>query len=262
MLWKSSALEGCDVRVSDGRIGTVSDFLFDDSSWLIRWMVVDTGKWLAGRRVLLPPSALGHADAVEREFSVRLTEEEVKDSPDIDTDMPVSRQFEADVDRHFGWSPYWGGGYMGLYPYYDYGYGGGEMVASMRSAEVERGRLVGEAVRSDADPHLRSIKAITGHHLHATDGEIGHVSDFLIEDADWSVHFLVADTRNWWPGRHVLLSPASIRKIRWTEQLVYVDADQEKIKAGPAYDPSVTLDRAHEETYRHHYASSEPAAAT
>ena len=123
MLWNASAINGYAIVASDGRLGTVSDFLFDDASWLIRWLVVDTGNWLSGRKVLLPPSVLGHPDVTASEFSVRLTMQQVKDSPDIATDRPVSRQIETNVYDYYGWSPYWGGGlYMG-----GYGYAGGAM---------------------------------------------------------------------------------------------------------------------------------------
>ena len=118
MLRNASAINGYAIEASDGLLGTVSDFLFDDAGWLVRWLVVDTGNWLSGRKVLLPPSALGHLDRKEREFSVRLTMQQVKDSPDIDTDRPVSRQIETNIYDYYGWNPYWGAGpYMGGYGY-------------------------------------------------------------------------------------------------------------------------------------------------
>src|SRR5580658_7958663 len=114
MLWNTSAIDGYAIAASDGKLGTVSDFLFDDATWLVRWLVVDTGNWLSGRKVLLPPSVLGHLDPAREEFAVRLTMQQVKDSPDIDADRPVSRQMETNVYDYYGWSPYWGTGfYMG-----------------------------------------------------------------------------------------------------------------------------------------------------
>ena len=125
MLWNASAINGYAIAASDGRLGTVSDFLFDDASWLVRWLVVDTGKWLSGRKVLLPPSVLGHLDPKGQEFSVRLTMQQVKDSPDIDTDRPVSRQMETNIYDYYGWSPYWGTGFfMGGYGYVGGGHDG------------------------------------------------------------------------------------------------------------------------------------------
>lgn len=250
MLWRTSALKACAIEATDGRIGTVSDFLFDDASWMIRWLVVDTGNWLSGRKVLLPPSVLGHADAEAQAFHVNLTKAEVKASPETHADLPVSRQFEADVYRHYGWSPYWGGSYMGAY-----GYGGWS--APMLMEEHARD-VAADKRRGDVDPHLRSVEAVTGYHLHATDGEFGHVSDFLVEDADWSVHFLVADTRNWWPGDHVLISPGSIGRISWDERLIHVEARRERIKSSPSYDPAVTVDRRFETRVHDHYGDAKP----
>ena len=127
MLRNASAIKGYAIAATDGRLGTVSDFLFDDASWLVRWLVVDTGKWLSGRKVLLPTSVLGHLDPNGNEFAANLTMQQVKDSPDIDTERPVSRQIETNIYDFYGWSPYWGGtGFlMGGYGGYGYGYGGG-----------------------------------------------------------------------------------------------------------------------------------------
>jgi uncharacterized protein YrrD len=246
MLRNAAAINGYTIAASDGRLGTVHDFLFDDASWRIRWLVVDTGGWLSSRRVLLPPSVLGHPNHEKHEFQVRLTMQEVKDSPTIDTDEPVSRQMETDIYDYYGWAPYWGGGlYMR-----NYGFAGG-----MASPYLGRPREVdmAEVRRHEGDPHLRSIEAVTGYHIHATDGEIGHVDDFLLEDVDWSVHYLVVDTRNWWPGEKVLISPRSVRKIEWAERLINLDVDRDTVKSSPIYDASTIVDRAYEKHFHDHY---------
>src|SRR5271170_1521909 len=149
MLWNASAINGYAIAASDGRLGTISDFLFDDATWLVRWLVVDTGNWLPGRKVLLPPSVLGHLDAKEHEFSVTLTRHQIKDSPEIDTDKSVSRQMETTVYEYYGWSPYWGSASIG-------GFGG----------------YTPGPAKWDGDPRLRSVKAVTDYHIHASDGEI------------------------------------------------------------------------------------------
>lgn len=258
MLTNASAVNGYAMAASDGRLGTISDFLFDDASWSVRWLVVDTGNWLSGRKVLLPPSVLGHPDPKRQEFSVRLTMQQVKDSPDIDTERPVSRQIETNVYDYYGWSPYWGNGL--LYPYWGgglytggYGYAGSATAASPSPESGRREEKIAAAQRSDDDPHLRSIEAVTGYHIHASDGEIGHVEDFLVEDADWSIHYLVVDTKNWWPGRKVLISPRSVRQIDWMDRLVNLNVDRWRVKDSPAYDPSTTVDRAYEKHFHEHY---------
>src|SRR5277367_4375088 len=226
MLWHASAINGYAIEASDGDIGTVSDFLFDDASWLIRWLVVDTGNWLSGRKVLLPPSVLERLDAKEQEFSVRLTMQQVKDSPEIDTDRPVSRQMETTVYDYYGWSPYWGTGfYMG-----GYGYMPGGKAESPYLGARRRDEEIAEAQHSHEDVHLRSVEAVTEYHIHASDGEVGHVEDFLIEDADWRIHYLVVDTKNWWPGKKILVSSRSAGEIDWTDRLVNLDINRQKIK--------------------------------
>jgi PRC-barrel domain len=251
MLKKASGLHGYAVGASDGRLGSVSDFLFDDASWLIRWLVVDTGKWLSGRKVLLPVSVLGHLDPERREFSVRLTMQQIKESPDIDTDRPVSRQMETNVYDYYGWSPYWGAGYnMG-----GFGFMGGGMAPAPSSQARRHAEEIADARRSNDDPHLRSIDAVTGYHIHASDGEIGHVEDFLVEDADWSIHYLVVDTKNWWPGKKVLISPRSAREIDWSGKLVNLDVDRQGVKNSPAYNLTTTVDRAYERDFHSYYGS-------
>ena len=251
MLRNTSAIDGYFIAASDGHLGTVSDFLFDDVSWLVRWLVVDTGSWLSGRKVLLPAFALGHLDAERREFAVRLTMQQVKDSPDIDTMRPVSRQVEANIYDYYGWSPYWNTGlYMGGY---GFGYGGGAMAPLPLQGSSRREEDIAAARRSDDDPHLRSIEAIIGYHIHASDGEIGHLNDFLIEDADWSIHYLIVDTKNWWPGKKVLVSPRSIQEIDWTDNLVNINVDRQKVKDSPAYDVSATVDRDYEKHFHSYY---------
>ena len=250
MLWNASAINGYAIAASDGPLGTVSDFLFDDASWLVRWLVVDTGYWLAGRKVLLPPSVLGQLDPKKTKFSVTLTMQQVKDSPDI-ASGPAG--VAADGDRHlrllrleprigaaaFTWAA------TAICP-----------AAWPRCLTWERSgsrRRSPTPSATDDDPHLRSINAVTGYHIHAKDGEIGHVEDFLVEDADWSIHYLVVDTKNWWPGKKVLVSPRSVLEIDWTDKLVNLDLDRQRIKDSPAYDALTTVDQAYEESLLKYY---------
>ena len=257
MLWNAASLKGYAIEATDGRLGTVSDFLFDDASWLVRWLVVDTGKWLSGRKVLLPPSALGHLDQKREQFSVRLTMREVKDSPDIDADRPVSRQMENHVYDYYGWNPYWTsglymGGYMGAY------WGGG-MVPPLSQEARRREEHMISTQREDEDPHLRSIAAVTGYHIHALDGEIGHVEDLFVEDADWSIRYLLVDTKNWWPGKKVLISPRSAQTIDWQHKLVNLNVNRQKVKDSPTYDASTTIDRPYERQFHSYYGGVRPS---
>jgi hypothetical protein len=114
MLWNVISLRGLPVEATDGAIGTVSDLLFNDHYWITRWLVVETGSWVSRRKVLLPLSALGKPDGTIRHFSVKLTRQQVRDSPDVDTDLPVSRHKEAHVYNYYDWNPYWASGFASL----------------------------------------------------------------------------------------------------------------------------------------------------
>jgi hypothetical protein len=251
MLRNASTIKGYTITASDGHIGTASDFLFEDDSWLVRWLVVDTGHWLSGRKVLLPLSVLGQLDPVAKEFAIRLSKQQIKDSPEIDSDQPVSRQMETDIYDYYGWRPYWGTGY------YMGGYGGigGTWGMGMQPYLGSRGRQneIAESFRNHGDPHLRSVETVIGYHIHARDGEIGHVEDFLLEDADWSIHYLVVDTANWWPAKKVLISPRLAGDIDWLDRLVKLDVDRQTIKDSPAYDPATTVDRTYENHFHAYY---------
>jgi hypothetical protein len=235
VLYKASAINGYAIEASDGQLGTVSDLLFEDSSWAIRWLVVDTGNWLSGRKVLLPLSALGRPDQMQRHFPVKLTMQQVKDSPDIDTDQPVSRQIEAHVYKHYGWDPYWGSGYFPMSnamatPFVAPYYGAGSTPRKPTSLDI---------LPNTGDLHLRSIAAVTGYFVHATDGEVGHVEDFLLDEVDMSIRYLSVDTGNWWPGERVLISPRSVREIDWADSLIHLDISRKQVKGSPTYNPSM-----------------------
>ncbi len=253
MLIEASTLKGFKIAATDGSVGTVTDFLFDDASWTLRWVVVETGTWLSGRKVLLPVSVLGHPDTSARSFPVRLTMATVKDSPAIDTHKPVSRQHEERMYSHYNMSPYWGNGfYMGGYG----GWTGGMSEAHYADSRLRQDTLDAKRNRQrhqDDDLHLRSIDAVTGYDLLATDGSIGHVEGFLIDDADWTIHFLTVDTKNWWPGKHVLISPRSANNVSWAESLVNLDVDRKTVMDSPTYDPSVPVDAAFEARMARHY---------
>jgi hypothetical protein len=242
MLWDASVIKGYAIEAQDGRLGAVSDFLFEDAHWMIRWLVVDTGHWLPGRKVLLPPSALGHPDVHSRRFPVKLTMQRVKDSPEIDTERPVSRQMEDHIYDFYGWERYWMGAMASPFvaPLYGPGSGALEHVSAKPQSKHD-------------DPHLRSIAAVTGYHIHATDGGMGHVEDFLVEDASWRIRYLVVDTKNWWPGQRVLISPRTVREIDWADRSIHLNISRQQIKHGRAYDPAKMADRANEDLMLKYY---------
>jgi PRC-barrel domain len=242
VLRRANDLERYKVRATDGEIGDVDEFYFDDETWTLRYVVVETGSWLSKRRVLVAPEAFGLPDWPLRELPVELTREQVKDSPPIDTEKPVSRQHELDYRAYFGWPTYSTSG-LGFAPL------GAPMTEQlMEQVEAKRDRAV-EA----GDPHLRSSRAVTGYHIEARDGEIGHVEDFLVDDETWAIRYIMIDTRDWLPGKHVLLGPEWVQTIDWASSKVRVDVPRDQIKSAPEFDASAPVGRDYEEALHAHY---------
>jgi sporulation protein YlmC with PRC-barrel domain len=240
-------LRGYAIRATDGVIGTVDDFYFDDEDWGIRYLVVDTGKWLSGRKVLISPIAIGSPDWMIQELPVSLTTAQVKRSPDIDTRKPVSRQHEAEYSRYYGYPYYWGGaGFwgMGAYP--------GSLTAE--DTINEKLRAAASPPRDTPDDcHLRSSNAVIGYQVHATDGDIGHIDDLLVDDQTWAIRYLVVNTHRWWSGRRVLVAPRWIDDVSWSMARVSVDLTRDAIKSAPPYDSEAEFDRQREQALHDHY---------
>jgi hypothetical protein len=248
MLIHGSKIRGCSIGATDGEIGSISDLLFDDASWRIRWLVVDSGNIFPGRKVLIPPSALSLVNHIGHQFAVRLTKQQIKDSPGVDTDKPVSRAMETGLYDYYGWAPYFSTGfYMGGYTYAGFPIEPSAITSRPRDVPHQN------ADQTSDGTQLRSAHEVGGYHIHASDGGIGHVADFLIEDGDWSIHYLVVDTRDWWPGKTVLVSPRSVRKTDWSARTVDLDITRQQIKDSPPYDGSQAIDRAYEYKFHGYY---------
>jgi hypothetical protein len=247
MLRSMKDLRGFTIGATDGDIGQVEAFYFDDASFTVRHLAADTGRWLAGRKVLISPMALRDIDWRDRRINAALTKAQVEQSPDIDTDRPVSRQHEIEYYRYYGYPSYWTGPYLwGDYP---------SPFLSDRATDspLEQERRWEWEARKGGDPHLRSSAIVIGYYIAATDGDIGHVEDFLVDDATWAIRYMVVDTRNWWSGKKVLVSPGWIAHVDWDASKVEVDMTREQIKNSPEYDPSGPVQRDYEARLHDHY---------
>ncbi len=257
MLLNVKDLYGFSVAASDGSIGEVGDCYFDDQTWTTRFFVVETGPWLRGRKVLIPPIAIQSLDWAEKVLSISLARERVKNSPDIDTSKPVSRQHETEQFGYYGFSSEWGQGQL---------WGGGPR-PGMSLAGPTSARLPTEPQalkrfvdaqlklhrdRGD-DPHLRSSRTIENYYIHATDGDIGHVESLLVDDAGWAIRYLVVNTSDWWLGHQVLLAPQWIDDIGWLNATVSVDLTRQAIKDAPAYDAKAPPNGEQERALFDHY---------
>ncbi len=257
MLHDINKLENYKISATDGEIGQVKDFYFDDDNWAVRYLIAETGTWLSSRKVLISPISLQAPDFLAHTLAVSITKAQVENSPNIDTDKPVSRQNEELYLSYYNYPAYWGGGGMwgeGLYPYAmapDYAGYGVDRVERERELEAHLADQR-ERHRND-DPHLRSCNATIGHHIHATDGEIGHVAGFVVDDQTWAIRYLIIDTSNWWIGQKVLVAPHWITGVNWAEQSVTVGLSREFIKNAPAYDAAAELTRDQELSLYRHY---------
>jgi uncharacterized protein YrrD len=239
MLIKAKTLKGYKLESRDGEIGKVKEFYFDDRHWAIRYLVADTGDWLTGRQVLISPYALRAVIKEEQRLAVDLTKKQIENSPSLDSDKPVSRQFEDAYYGYYEWPGYWNGPYMwGSYPYI------------VRDREKWNEPTKAEKAW---DPHLRSTHDVSGRHIQAADGEIGHVVDFIIDDETWAIRYLIIDTQNWWPGKKVLVSPQWIERVSWSESKVFVNLSRETIKKSPEYTDDSLLTRDYEMGLHRHY---------
>ena len=255
MLFAVSGLIGCEVKASDGDIGAVNDFLFDDRTWIIQWMAVDTGGWLPGRRAFIHPSAIAPLELPPKpalpmmsrgetlELSVNLTRREVEAGPLAREGEGVTGDMETLLYDYYGWDPYWGASHFGA--------------AALPNAES---RIVDGAARREAEvppvagvDRLHSVTEFNGYAVHALDGDIGHVENLLADDSNWEVRYLLIATRNWWPGKVVRLSPYAVKAVDWFGEGVNMNVTREQVRSAPEWDPLAMVDEASEAAFHRHF---------
>jgi sporulation protein YlmC with PRC-barrel domain len=219
MLQNIKQLYGDKLAAFDGDIGQVKDFYFDDENWVVRYLVADTGSWLTGRLVLLTPHAFGKLDQDEKTLHVKLHKKKIQDSPSIESHKPVSRQYEADYYAYYGWPTYWDGSAM-------WGIGGYPVVLPLSKKEME----IQKKYHHRDDKHLRSMQEVIGYNIQSVDGEIGHVSSFLVDDKSWAIHELVIETGHWYSGKEILIPTSKVKKISYEEAKVFVSLTKADIQ--------------------------------
>jgi hypothetical protein len=155
---------------------------------------------------------------------------------------------QDDLYRYYGWDPMWGGGYFGA---------GAAPTPLMPvpgfTDTMLRERTDQPMLLTEGDPHLRSIATVKGYDVHATDGDIGHVENLLLDDGSWLIHYLIIDTKNWWFGQHVLVSPYAVREISWSNEEVRLDITRARVKSSPPWDPMAAIDRAYQRELHGYY---------
>lgn len=242
MLIAARSIFSSTVAGVDGDVGSIADLYFNGELWNVRYLVIDTGKWLPGRKVLLAPAAVAQTDWPNGAIAVVQTKQQIEGSPPIDADKPVSRQSEAELAKYYDWPTYWAtiGGVAPM--------AGVPPVGDKPTAQETSEQAVAAELASDQeDPNLRSAKEVKNYQIAATDGEIGHLEDFIVDDQQWIIRYLVINTRNWLPGKSVLIVPKWVESISWAAKRLNVDILREAIKESPPFDPSVPINRRYEE---------------
>jgi len=214
---------GLDINARDGDIGRVDDLYFDDATWTIRYLVVSTGNWLTGRKVLISPHAVAAVLIGEGHILVDLTRQQVEESPDFDNEKPVSRQFETQFYAYYGYPEYWRGPYL-------------SSVGGVPDDDSSPGEALNDEAYGARDTHLQSMRDVIGYHVHAADSAMGHIETALLDEQTWSITAIVIGTRNWWPGKSIMLEPSAVQRVDWIARTVHVAHTRDEIAALPQYD--------------------------
>ena len=239
-LYRLNQLVGFKLEARDGEIGKITEVYFDDAHWTVRYFVVDTGHWLARREVLVSPGSVTGVDNEGEHLAVDLTREKVENSPEVDDERPVSRHYEQEFVRYYGWERYW----------VDDALVGHPESAEPPPSTSER------FIRRPDHSHLHSSDEVIGYHIQAADGEIGHIVDFVLDDQDWKIRYLEIDTRNWLHGKWVLIAPAWVRKVSWPHRRLHLDLKRSVIASAPEYNPERLITPEYEVLLHAHFGKA------
>jgi hypothetical protein len=232
---------GFAIRATDGELGKVAEFYFDDVNWAIRYLVVKTGNWLDDRLVLVSPIAIAEMTWESERLDVQLTKSQVEKSPDIDTRKTVSRQHEAEYLLHYGYPSYWDGPYL---------WGRAQQPSGLLLNAAESPAAL---TSSSTESHLHGTAEVSGYHIEGVDGQIGHIEDFIVDDGTWAIQYLVVNTSNWGLGRKVLIAPPWIQSVSWSDSKVHLNLSLSTIKNSPAYDESLPITHDYEQSLHDYY---------
>jgi hypothetical protein len=228
MLRSIKQLYGDKLGAADGDVGHVKDFYFDDQNWAVRYLVADTGSWLPGRQVLISPHAFGSLEQAGKVLRVNLTRKQIENSPPIESHKPVSRQYEEEYYRYYGWPYYWQGSAL-------WGMSGFPILELPPKPLPAEPASVSGPHPERADAHLRSAQAVNGYLLQASDGTIGHIGDFMMDDQSWAIGQLVIKTGHRFYGKEVRIPASKVDRISWDESTVFVSLTKEAVEQSPPH---------------------------
>ena len=243
------------IEAIDGSLGKAKDLLFDDYFWTLRYLVVDTRKWLPGKKVLVSPLHLRQPDIglPKHSFPVELTKDQIKACPELDEDAPVSRQYEAEFSKYYGHNTYWAGP-LAYGPYSNPHYGSPTPKVEEKKNEQRHIERIHEIEKS----HLRSAYEVFGYHIDATDEEFGHVEDFIMEDTTWKFRFVVVETKNWLPGKKFLIDTEWLEAFDWQQSNAVVRHSREEIESAPEFNPEQPINQDYLNNLYDYYGRPHP----
>ena len=237
MVHSIKRLIGYRLAALDGEIGHLKDFYFDDGEWTIRYAVAEAGTWLRSRQVLLSPRAFGEIEHGEKSLAVQLTREQIKDSPPIDTQKPVSRQYEEEYHQYYGWPYYWQGAALwGM---------SGFPVLHQRSGPYlgEHRNLMNRKAENGL---LRSVQIVSGYRVQSQDAIVGQFTDFLVASGSWAIQSCVVQVGSRLSGKQILVSPTQIDRISWDTSTMHVNVPESIILQAPEFS-KLSLDECSDE---------------
>lgn len=249
-LHRTAEIIGCTAQAIDGKAGSIHDILFDDDSWKVRYLVVRSGVWLEERMVLIPPQAFLYATEGAHEVHVTLSCDQIRQSRSLEADPPfyLQRQIDAATTAPTLWMTY-GSLYDPVIPLY----GPALMQAPPEGADVKR-------EKPDYDPHLRSVREISGYQLEDADGEAGQLVGFLVDNEVWALRYVVIQTGSWFAKQQRLLTVSHISAINWERRTLTTSLHRERIAASPEYADALLLDPAFENRLLQYYLGNSPIA--
>jgi hypothetical protein len=216
----------------EGRIGRVSQVLFDDESWAIRHIVVTLDDALGWRQILVDPSCVADIDQRSGQVRLYIPTSQAVCCPDADSDMPVSRQKARDTSLSTSYCLY-ANEIPAFFP------------TAIPSALFEQ-ETDGEpgAGNQPADVHLRSSREVLRYRLRGRDRRFGHIKDFIFSERDWMIRQIEVSVRDGLFSRRIRLSPVWVVDVNWADREVSVDLPAKAIRDAPGDGLSEKLGRS------------------
>ena len=239
-------------RDSNDLFGKVKDVYFDDEKWTVRYLEVDTGKWLSERLTLVSPYNVIEVDWEEGVVWVNLSRKQVEAGPKSELHMPITRHFETQYNTHYGLPDYWTSGYGveidGLWA----GHYFPHLPERLDTYKFQNDDQI------NLDQHMRSMNEVLGYHIQAVgDDNFGSINDFILEEDTWAIRYIVIDTHKFLPlGKKILFSPAWVNKFDWNRKKLATDFHRKVIESCPSYDPQIPIENLIEESLFSHFGRS------